>query len=272
MYVPPGLGGPGADSMETEPDPFGEEDALMPSAGTPTPQQFLEQNQALLQAINLEREEQEAALRRNSESISLQLRLLQDNLGSQTREDLRELRRSSQFVLAVAAAIGGLTLVLVLVSAWLQVWTLKQITVKLSARPWGRGAVYGDFEIATGPPLRERLQPSQNQRRLSRALEQLDLRLTVLEQKMSPRPPAVEPQRQSPASTTARHGPVPAKSRMPAHVAITVGEGEAIRFLPRDKASAGLSWLQPLFKSLNRLFHPGRSNRTTPPVKVQLKK
>src|SRR5213594_2848364 len=101
---------------------------LSPSAlSAPALQQLQEQNLAVLKAIEQLREDKEAALNRYTESISAQLNILKDAIIFQREQEMASARSSNRFIFTVAAVIGALAVLVMLVTALVPVWAVKRL-------------------------------------------------------------------------------------------------------------------------------------------------
>src|SRR5713101_5870563 len=131
----------------------------------PSLRQLLEQNQAVLKALEQLREDREAALNRYTQTIVTQLDNLKDAFALQRGRELQNTQRTNHMILTVAGALAGLTLLAMLLSALLPVLVLKRIAAAPRVPPAGTHVLENLSLIssAAGLLLREAAPPTQTE-------------------------------------------------------------------------------------------------------------
>jgi len=227
----------------------------LPLVTASTLQELQEQNLAVLKALDQLRVDRDAALDRYTETITNQLNTLTETLTLQRQQQLQAARDSSRFVLTIAATIAGLAVLMVLASALLPLWTLKHFSATRTLSRAGpfrydqstlgseAGFLAGAEAVARSP--------------LGGALEKLEERLMALEQKnkqLEESTPKEAPPVAKAIVAPGKPEPLRPQPSKPAHLAITLGQGEAIVFLPRDTDLSRFHFCQAFFDKIRKLF------------------
>jgi len=256
---------PPAATPEHSVTPVVDEDSPLSAAALPSLRQIQEQNLAVLKAVEHLGEDRDAALHRYTETITAELTALKEAFALQREQELQTARTSNRIILTVAGVSAGLALLMMLFSAFLPVWAVKRFAAsRMAPRPenlflprpaniWGSSAL-PSLNIFTGVP--PAISPT------SGAIAQLEERLHALEKRASQFPPATpdDGSRARPAGGQISSAPrqPPAKFNKAAHVAITIGAGEAIGFLPRETALSRFDSLRALLGKFKRMFQRPR--------------
>ena len=231
----------------------------------PSLQQLVEQNLAMLKALDELKGDREAALKQYTEAIANELNVLREALVSQREQEFQTARDSNRFILTVAATVAGIALIIMLVSALLPVWALKRFAATRAASEIGALFLSGRSNVGTGsdlalldPPGEKPVVPP-----LGRAIDKLEQRLLALEKSVSHSPEVGSRKEEgerapSPAGNTISAPAKPetssGKYSGAAHVALTLGAGEAISFLPRDVGLTRLRVFRTFLGKFKRLF------------------
>jgi hypothetical protein len=229
-------------------DPASNSDSQLTSEGVPSLRQLQEQNLAVLKAVERFQDDADAALGRYTAAIAGQLDALKAALVLQRDQEFQSTRAANRVILTLAAGLAGAAVLIMLLSALLPIWAVRRIAAAGSSRvandfSLGLPAAWSGAMLPFGATGHEASSPD-----LDGIVGQIEQRLAALEKKAT-EPPAL-PKRHSANTGT----PLPAKSETPvvkrshpAQVAITLGAGEAISFLPRDTALTGFhsfwAWL-----------------------------
>src|SRR5436309_2470814 len=103
------------------PDAVADEEPPLPAAAMLALRQLQEQNLAVLKALEQLREDRDGALNRYTETLSIHLNALKDAFSFQGQQQLQMARSSNHFIITVAAALAGLAVLVMLLSALLPV-------------------------------------------------------------------------------------------------------------------------------------------------------
>jgi hypothetical protein len=237
-------------------------DPQLTSDAAPFLRQLQEQNLAVLKAVERLQDDADAALERYTAVIAGQLDSLKSALVLQREQDFQSTRAANRVILTLAAGLAGAAVLIMLLSALLPIWAIRRIAAAGSARgtselfpvlPAGWSGTILPLEAAG----HEASLPD-----LDGIVGQIEQRLAALEKKVTA-PPAL-PKRPEPNTAA----PLPSKSETPivkrsypAHVAITLGAGEAISFLPRDTALTGFHSFWAWLGGMKRRFKPDSKPR-----------
>jgi len=248
--------------------PIANEDSPLPAAALPSLRQLQEQNLAVLKALEHLGEERDVALHRYTETITTQLNALKDAFAVQREHELQAARSSNRIILTVAAVSAGLAVLMMIFSAFLPIWALKRFAAARMAPRIGALFLPQRFNIWGGPALPPlHLSPGGSVNApLSGAMAHLEERLLALEKRAS-QPRAGSRDEASPSQGHVEPiSPGPrkpessiAKYSKAAHVAITLGAGEAIGFLPRETGLIRLHSFRAFLGKLKRIFQRPRT-------------
>ena len=258
-------------------NPLPREEAPLPRPTDASLRELQEQNLAVLKAIEQLQEDRDAALQRYTAAVSTQLNALTDAFLSHRAQELQTVRNSNRFILTVTASIAGVAVLIMLFSALLPVWAIKHFA---TTRPepqgfflHGHGSAWSRIRVqfplapvARLPMIRAEAKEGEGSSaaktasavlqgqpavvKLDGAIERLERRLQSLE-KRALQKSENRNQRESELSPADKVASTPARpesggakySRSP-QVAIRLGVGEAISFLPRDATVGRLHYFR----------------------------
>jgi hypothetical protein len=219
---------------------------------------------AILQSLERLGEDRDAALHRYTETITGQLNALKDAFALQRTQELQAARTSNRIILTVAAVSAGLAVLMMLFSAFFPIWALKRFAAIRTIPRAGSLSLAGHFNVWGGaqlPPLNNSsggpaILP------LSGAINHIEQRLLALEKRASQSKAGARDEATRRRDATAHISPALrkpessiAKFSQAAHVAITLGAGEAIGFLPRETNLPRFHSIGRFFGKLKKLFH-----------------
>jgi HAMP domain-containing protein len=180
----------------------------------PAVERLQQQQQILFDAVERIRENSDLALQRYTDAVLTQFNLVQEHFAAQEARNVAAAQRlDNRIQVVLAVMIAGMILSL-LVIAWIPLWATNRMTRRIIELSRARGTLSVQ-------------QPSVNvpeQLEVESALNRLEERLLSLENgtgHAAPEPPASEPALTSRTSMTPR-------------VALAVGEGSALMFLPHE--------------------------------------
>jgi hypothetical protein len=224
--------------------------------------QLQEQNSAVLKAVERLQDDADAALGRYTAVIGGQLDALKTALLLQRDQEFQTARAGNRVILTLAAGLAGAAVLIMLLSALLPLWAVRRIAA--AGSPRGTNDLFPGLPAGWSGAILP-LEAAGHEASLSDLdgiVGQIEQRLAALEKKAT-EPPAL-PKRPVPNTAT----PLPAKSETPvvkrsypAHVAITLGAGEAISFLPRDAALTGFHSFWAWLGGMKRKFKPDSKPR-----------
>ena len=246
-----------------------------------TPQKLQEQNQQLLKAIELIRQDTQlhlqryatavdrirkdtdASLKRFSVAVDGKLDRLNRTVASEREHDLQTLSHSSRSTLTIASVVVALLLFEILLLAWFSVRAVNRVATQVST--WisqqpsydGAAALVGtEARALTGN------RPEKTGLRLQYAIERLEQRLLDLEHATSRVPTTLSAppvaQVTIASATHLRSHAVPAKPGKASGVSLAVGQGESLIFLPHEQEITPLHNYRNLLQKLRRRFQPER--------------
>ena len=205
-------------------------------------QHLQQQNEAVLQALEQLRADRNEELHQYSESMAGQFSALKETLAFGRDEQMQATRDSNRFLLTATAVLTLIALITMLLTLLLPFWALKRME---AARA---GAMVRGVSVLTqtpgwgsaGLPLLTSFGSQPLNPHLTGAVEQFEQRLLALERRASqseaPLPKNPAPPANVPGGAKSALANVSSKSSKSPHVAITLGAGEAIIFLPREPA------------------------------------
>ena len=188
------------------------------------------------------------------------------------------MRDANRFILTITASIAGFAVLIMLCSALLPIWALKHFALTRNAAPprsfllpglsssWGAmhlplftgsaGQLPSSVEskIVKLPAPEQAASPTPSlAANLDGAVEHLERRLQALEQRAAQKVAAGAPTAK-PAAGCGKTEPSGAKFSRAPQVAIRLGEGEAISFLPRDAPAGRFHSLRGALVKVKRFF------------------
>ncbi len=227
--------------------------------GSPTFQQWEDQHRSTLAALERLNRSTEAALKRNHELLGEQVGQLGQSIAAQYEREFVSLQSANQrawtlMFAALALALGGVAALAVL-----QVRALNRLTGLLLAGPVAVAAQSLSMKMPDGATAlisNHSGEPTADGFLL--ALDRLDQRLAEVEKSNTARQITLE-------NSQAAHAPAAGakqllKPNLPqpgkySRIALTIGEGQALGFLPEEKRAARPRRPIDLFLPLKKLFH-----------------
>jgi len=202
------------------------------------------QQRAILDAVERIRDDSHAALNRYTDAMLTQFNVLQESFAAQQVRDMEAVARLNRFTQNVVEIIIGATVLTVLTMAWIPLWATNRMAKKILDIGRARAAIPAGLAV----PMPERL-------RIESAIERLEERLLTLE--AHPAESAaigmeeceVQPTQQTRSS---KLEPTP-------RVALTVGEGSALVFLPHEVQSPPAGRLRRQFARLKKFIARGKA-------------
>ena len=244
--------------------PAADEDSPLPPASLPSLRQIQEQNLAVLKAVEHLGEDRDAALHRHTETITAELTALKESFSLQREQELQAARTSNRIILTVAGVSAGLALLMMLISAFLPFWAVKRFAAaRIVARPENlflrrpanilSGVALPPLNVFSGVP--SPISP------LNGAIIRLEERLRALEKRTGQPGTPDELSRNTAAAGQISPAPHQPSSRFskPTHVAITLGAGEAIGFLPRETALSRFDSFRAFLGKFRKIFQRPRA-------------
>ena len=225
--------------------------------------QLKEQQTSTFQALDLIRNQTESALQHNASVLSNQLVQFSTALVGNSERQLQFMRETEQRTLYVTMLI---LLAVLLGVAALVVVAARSFNSLAKRLPFpGPGRTELPPARAESPvALLEQTASSA----YTAALLEVETRIAALERRPQPGltagPAMSTPARSSPAAP-ARHS-APAKPGSSASLAVTLGDGQAIVFLPRDSAAGAGSRVREMLHRIGRLFAPRKSSAPHKPL------
>jgi hypothetical protein len=210
---------------------------------------------ATAKILELVRQERDAALEQYVAAVTAQLEQLRQSVALQQEEARAAWRRSTRTTMVAVSAAAGTLVVAMLIIAWLPLRAMKRLAGSLAAQPSVQVLLQSQASAALlAPPVApagtEREGPGA---RLHAAIERLDQRLAALETLSPSAPePASLPARQSRGEPLAPRPAAALKSGGTPHLALTLGEGEALMFFPKEGARNRLRLVRTFFAKLKR--------------------
>jgi len=226
---------------------------------SPTLQQWEDQHQSTLAALERLNRSTEAALKRNHELLGEQVGQLGQSIAAQYEREFASLQRANQrawtlMLAALALALGGACALAVL-----QVRALNRLAGLLLAGPVAVAAQSLSAKMpegATNLVSNHSGEPAAEGFLL--ALDRLDRRLAEVEKINTARQIALE-NSQAARELAAGARPSPTSNLLQpgkySRIALTMGEGQALGFLPEEKRAATPRRHIDLFLPLKKLFH-----------------
>lgn len=216
------------------------------------------QQQATLQAIEKARREFESGLAENASRTATQLNLMSQTLDLRREQDLKFIRDAHHLMLTVSSSLAGLVFVGITMLTLLSLRATNGLARLMSAAASARTPPPPARGLAERPPTHSVATPPDAQ--FQTAIKRLEQRIAELERIASRRPsPEPHPREgeEPPQATDRTEGekPSPRPTSGP-RVALTMGEGEAIGFLPSDMAEPRVQIKPNLFGRLRKLFRP----------------
>jgi len=227
--------------------------------------QLKEQQASTFQALDLIRLQTESALLHNASVLSNQLARFSTALAGNSRVQLQFMRDTERRTLLVTLLILGAVLLgvgsLVLVAARTFHALAKRLPLPALAPI-----------LAETPPDRmespSALLEQTATSAYTAALLEVETRIAALERRPAPGfsggPSAPAPVRRSPSA--AARDPTPAKPVSSTSLAMALGVGQAIVFLPREQAAGAGGRIGGFLHRIGRLFAPGKSSATVKPL------
>jgi len=225
----------------------------------PTLQQWEDQHQSTLAALERLNRSTEVALKRNHELLGEQVGQLGRSIAAQYEREFASLQRANQrswtlMLAAMALALGGAATLAVL-----QVRAMNRLTGLRLADPVAVAARALSVKMPAGATALVSDHSGQSAAEgFFLALDRLDRRLAEVEKLNTARQIALE---NSQAARAPAAGDKPSlKSNLPqpgkySRIALTMGEGQALGFLPEEKRTARPRRHFDLFLPLKKLFH-----------------
>jgi len=227
--------------------------------GSPTLQQWEDQHQSTLAALERLNRSTDAALKRNHELLGEQVGQLGQSIAAQYEREFESLQRANQrawtlMLAALALALGGVAALAVL-----QVRALNRLTGLLLAGPVAVAAQSLSMKMPDGATAlisNHSGEPAADGFLL--ALDRLDRRLAEVEKINTARQIALENNQAAQAPSAGAKQLL--KSNLPqpgkySRIALTMGEGQALGFLPEEKRAGRPRRQIDLFLPLKKLFH-----------------
>ena len=209
--------------------------------------QLLAQHEATIQELIRAQQDFEATLARTFSNTVVHLDALSGELAAKREEDLGVIREANHLTLVVVTSLASLLLLGIVVQIILSARALNRLAKALLS-PLGSGTPQLAPPAGTFTPRFLPTQPEDSaSARFEDTLRRLECRITELENLASQRWAAAS-KPTSPSHSAEPHGN---RGAHPPRVAVSVGEGEAIVFLPGDVGEAGA---QPKPKFLKRLL------------------
>ena len=215
-----------------------------------------QQNLAVLQALEQLREDRETAFTRYTQSITAELNLLKEAFTTQRAQELQSAQSANRFILSMAAALAGLAVLIMLLSAILPVLAMKRFAAAGRLQPLKSLLLEGRLG-APGLPVLDPAAPDASGSGLGKAIEQFERRLLELEQRTSQSQQLVPRKADPPAKSApspAKSEPASAKAANAAHVALTLQGGQAIGFLPREISLERFHFFRAALGKFKRVF------------------
>ncbi len=227
--------------------------------------QLKEQQVSTFQALDLIRLQTESALLHNASVLSNQLAQFSTALAGNSEIQLQFMRDTERRTLLVT--------ILILVAVLLGVGSLVLVAARtfnaLAKRLPFQAPAPGRVELSPGPvespsALLEQAATSA----YTAALFEVETRIAALERKpaqgFSGGPSAPAPARRSPSA--AARAPTPAKPGPSTSLAMALGDGQAIVFLPREQAAGAGGRIREFLQRVGRMFAPGKSSAPAKPL------
>jgi hypothetical protein len=243
-------------------------DTETPPAGTPAIEEALrqlkEQQASTFQALDLIRKQTESALQHNTSVLSNQFAQFSTALAGSSERQLQFMRDTERRTLYVtmlillAVLLGVAALVLLAARTFHSLAKRLPLPAPAASRPElppGR---------ANGPAA---LLDQAATSAYSAALLEVETRIAALERRpmpvLSSTPAAPAPERRNPPS--AARAPAAAKSGA-SPLALALGDGQAIVFLPRERRSGAAGRMGELLHRIGRIFSPRKSPAPAKPL------
>jgi hypothetical protein len=234
------------------------EDFIAPPEPGISLRQVLDQNLAVLKALDQLAQDREAVLARYTESVTTQLNALRDALTAQRQQDLETASRSNQFILTLSSAFAGIAILVMLVSAFLPALAMKRLTAAWPAHPTSALPLPVSHVglSGLGSPAIPASRGDHSDAPLGVAIHQLEARLVALERRAShgSEDHAASNVTVHSSGAHARPAPAPASPYKSAQVAIALGQGEAITLLPREASRSRLQSVRAFLTNAKRVF------------------
>ena len=245
-----------------------------------TPQQLQEQHQQLLKAVDLIRQDTQvhlqryatavdrirkdtdASLKRFTTAVDGKLDRLNRAVASERERDLQTMRNSNRFALTTASIIVGLLLLEILFLAWISGRAVNRLATQISS--WvSEQSSFSGAVVATDAahPLTGNM-VEETGLRLQNTIERLEQRLLALEQTTDRFPTTLttSPDAQESIASTAqiRSNPLPSKPGKASGVALALGQGESLIFLPHERGITPLGTCRNFLQKLRKRLHLAR--------------
>ena len=276
------IGGSQTSSPPNGAEPSSVEKGLKSPEVLLTPEQLQEQHQQLLKAVEVIRQDTQghlqryatvvdrirkdtdASLKRFITAVDGKLDRLNRAVASEREHDLQTLRKSNRFALTTASIIVGLLLLEILFLAWLSGRAVNRLATRMSG--WiseqssfsGAAAVVGTDAAhpLTGNMVEE------TSVRLQNAIERLEQRLLDLEHTTGRFPTTLTTSPVTEVSIVSsaqiRSNPLPSKPGKASVVALALGQGESLIFLPHERGLTPLRTYRNFLQKLRKRLHPAR--------------
>jgi hypothetical protein len=234
-----------------------------PASGTPALEEALrqlkEQQASTFQALDLIRQQTEFALLQNASVLSNQLAQFSTALAGNSKIQLQFMRDTERRTLRVTILILAAVLLgvgsLVLVAARAFNALVKRLSLPAPAPSRAEPAT----DRVDGPSV---LLDQTATSAYTAALLEVETRIAALERRpaqgFSGAPSAPAPARRSPSAGA--RTPAPAKSGSSTSLAVTLGDGQAIVFLPREQSIGAGGRIKEFLHRVSRLFAPRKSS------------
>jgi hypothetical protein len=247
-----------------------------------TTQQLQEQQQQLLKAVDLIRQETQvhlqrhaiavdrirkdtdASLKRFTTAVEGKLDHLNRAITSERESSLQTLRDSNRFALTAASIIVGLLLLEIIFLAWISGRAVNRLATRMSAwiseqSPYPGAAVILGTD-ATHPLTGNMI--DETGLRFQNAIERLEQRLFDLEHTTGRFKTTLNSSPAAQASIDAapqyRSNPLPTKPAKASGVSLALGQGASLIFLPHERGSMPFRTYHSFLQKLRKRFQPER--------------
>jgi hypothetical protein len=247
-----------------------------------TTQQLQEQQQQLLKAVDLIRQETQvhlqrhaiavdrirkdtdASLKRFTTAVEGQLDHLNWSVALERESGLQTLRDSNRFALTAASIIVGLLLLEIMFLAWSSGRAVNRLAARISG--WiSEQSAYPGAAVILGTDAAHPLAGNmidETGLRFQSAIERLEQRLLDLEHTTSRSKSTLNSSPAAQASLAAapqyRSNPFPTKPAKASSVSLAIGQGESLIFLPHEREITPLDTYHSFLQKLRKRFQPAR--------------
>jgi len=229
------------------------------------PQQLREQNQQLLLAVELIRQETEGRLQRHASAIDLKLDRLSQVFASERERELDALHSFNRFALTTATGVAGILFLEILFLAWICARAVSRLTTRISVWLSAQSSVSSTRVVleANEADLLIGNMIDETNLRLQDSIERLGRRLVELEQTAGRFHAAVNksPALQAPKSSRPPSPPLTTKVKKPPGVSLTLSDGESLIFLPHDKEVTHFGTYRNILQKFRKTFQLARAGK-----------